>query len=126
MERPSDSRRNRFDGGVPVHLTSAQGSYLPEGRGGQIGVALGCGRGQPRAVLEKLGYEVYAVDFEGAAADDLVDAHALPLRDESIALVMSIAVLEHLADPFRAVGEVQRVLPPGGGFLGTVAFLEPF
>jgi len=126
MERPSDSPRNHFDGVVPVHLTPAQVSYVPEGRAGQIALDLGCGHGQQRAVLEKLGYEVYGVDFEGAAADDLVDAHALPLRDDSLDLVMSIAVLEHLADPFRAVCEIKRVLRPGGCFLGTVAFLEPF
>jgi SAM-dependent methyltransferase len=126
LERRSDSPRNRFDGVVPVHLTPAQVSYLPEGREGQIALDLGCGHGRQRSVLETLGYDVYAVDFDGAAADDLVDAHALPLRDQSIQLVMSIAVLEHLADPFRAVGEVLRVLRPGGCFLGTVAFLEPF
>jgi SAM-dependent methyltransferase len=126
IERPSHSPRNRFDGIVPVHLTPAQVSYLPEGGAGQIALDLGCGHGRQRPVLEKLGYDVYAVDFEGAAADDLVDAHALPLRDQSIHLVMSIAVLEHLADPSRAVGEVLRVLRPGGCFLGTVAFLEPF
>jgi len=126
MERPSSSPRNGFDGLVPVHLTPAQVSYLPEGRAGQIALDLGCGHGQQRAILEKLGYAVYAVDFEGAAADDLVDAHALPLRDDSVDLIMSIAVLEHLADPFRAVSEVHRVLRAGGCFLGTVAFLEPF
>jgi SAM-dependent methyltransferase len=126
LERRSDSPRNRFDGVVPVHLTPAQVSYLPEGRKGEIALDLGCGHGRQRPVLERLGYDVYAVDFDGAAADDLVDAHALPLRDQSIHLVMSIAVLEHLADPFRAVGEVLRVLRPGGCFLGTVAFLEPF
>jgi SAM-dependent methyltransferase len=126
IERPSESARNRFDGVVPVHLTPAQVSYIPQGREGEIALDLGCGHGQQRAILEQLGYAVYAVDFEGAAADDLVDAHALPLPDRSMQLVMSIAVLEHLADPLRAVSEVLRVLRPGGYFIGTVAFLEPF
>jgi SAM-dependent methyltransferase len=126
LERPQDPPRNRFDGVIPVHLTPAQISYLPQGRGGQIALDLGCGHGRQRTVLEKLGYDVYAVDFDGAAADDLVDAHAVPLRDQSVDLVMSIAVLEHLADPSRAVSEVLRVLVPGGCFIGTVAFLEPF
>jgi hypothetical protein len=126
IERPSASARNRFDGVVPVHLTPALVSYVPQGHEGEIALDLGCGHGQQRAILEQLGYAVYAVDFDGAAADDLVDAHALPLPDRSIQLVMSIAVLEHLADPLRAVSEVLRVLRPGGYFIGTVAFLEPF
>ncbi len=126
LERPSDPPRNRFGNDVPVHLTAAQVSYLPAAGPGQIAVDLGCGHGAQRNVLERLGYACWAIDYEGDAADDLVDAHALPLRDESVDLVMSIAVLEHLADPVRAASEVARVLKPGGAFIGTVAFLEPF
>jgi len=37
-----------------------------------------------------------------------------------------MAVLEHLYDPFRATAEIARVLAPGGAFVGSVAFLEPF
>lgn len=126
LERPSNPPRNRFGTDVPVHLTRAQVSYLPAGRPGQIAVDLGCGHGEQRGVLEQLGYACWAIDYEGDAADDLVDAHLLPLRDESVDLVMSIAVLEHLADPVRAASEVARILKPGASFIGTVAFLEPF
>jgi SAM-dependent methyltransferase len=126
LERPSDPPRNDFGPDVPVHLTAAQVSYLPTARPGQIAVDLGCGHGEQRGVLERLGYACWAIDYEGEAADDLVDAHLLPLRDGSVDLVMSIAVLEHLADPVRAASEVARILKPGGAFIGTVAFLEPF
>ena len=125
-EQPSQPPRNGFAEPIPVHLTSAQVSYLPAGRPGQVALDLGCGHGMQRGILEKLGYDCYAIDYEGSAADDLVDAHGLPLRNASIDLVMSIAVLEHLADPLRAASEVFRVLVPGGAFIGTVAFLEPF
>jgi SAM-dependent methyltransferase len=125
-ERASEPPRNAFADGVPTHLTPAQVSWLPTAQPGDIALDLGCGRGEQRGVLEGLGYACYAVDFEGSAADDLVDAHALPLADASIDLVMSIAVLEHLADPVRATAEVARVLKPGSPFVGTVAFLEPF
>jgi len=126
MERPSVPPRNDFGDSVPVHLTPAQVSYLPAARPGQVAVDLGCGHGEQRSVLERLGYACWAIDYEGGEADDLVDAHLIPLRDGAVDLVMSIAVLEHLADPVRAASEVARVLKPGGAFIGTVAFLEPF
>src|SRR5215470_17312677 len=50
----------------------------------------------------------------------------LPYGDDVFHLVFSIAVLEHLAHPERAVSEMYRVLRPGRYFIGTVAFLEPF
>jgi SAM-dependent methyltransferase len=126
LERPLVPRRNQLTDAIPVHLTDAQVSYLPTGGPGQVALDLGCGHGLQRSVLDRLGYTCYAVDYEGAGADDLVDAHALPVCEANIDLVLSIAVLEHLADPSRAVSEVFRVLKPGGRFVGTVAFLEPF
>lgn len=126
LERPSTPPRNRFSDSIPVHLTPAQVSYLPTASPGQIALDLGCGHGAQRSVLERLGYTCWAVDYEGEAADDLVDAHAVPLGEATVDLIMSIAVFEHLADPMRAADEVARVLKPGGAFIGTVAFLEPF
>ena len=38
----------------------------------------------------------------------------LPLRDESIDVVVTRSVLEHLPDPRTAVSEIQRVLAPDG------------
>ena len=87
---------------------------------------LGCGNGLQRGVLQELGYVYYGVDFASTIADDLVDAHALPYCDNLFDVVLSIAVLEHLAQPFKALDEVYRVLKPSRLFIGTVAFLEPF
>ncbi len=42
------------------------------------------------------------------------DAHALPFADASFDLVYCRYVLEHLADPGRALTEMRRVLRPGG------------
>lgn len=44
----------------------------------------------------------------------------LPFDDASFDVVTMLAVLEHLAEPEAIVFEVNRVLKPGGVFVGTV------
>jgi SAM-dependent methyltransferase len=50
------------------------------------------------------------------------DLTALSFGDESIDLVLSSDVLEHVPDPYQAHREVQRVLRPGGHHVFTVPF----
>jgi SAM-dependent methyltransferase len=88
---------------------------------------VGCGADNfMRSVIAALGVDFVGVDYSGEAPDFLVDAHVLPFPDDSFDGVMSLAVLEHVHNPYRVVQEVARVLRPGGVFVGTVAFLEPF
>ncbi|MGY0232271.1 methyltransferase domain-containing protein [Longispora urticae] len=49
-----------------------------------------------------------------AATLHLGDAHALPLADASVDRARADRVLQHVADPARAVAELRRVLRPGG------------
>src|SRR2546430_17014647 len=44
------------------------------------------------------------------------DAHELPLDDASVDRARTDRVLQHLADPARALAEARRVLRPGGVF----------
>ncbi len=126
VEGPCSERRNAFRGRAPWHLTSEQVSYIPAADPGAIVLDLGCGRQPHREIFEQLGYVHHGVDFDSDQAVDLVDAHALPYRSDLFDLVSSIAVLEHLAQPHRALAEIFRVLKPDRLFLGTVAFLEPY
>ena len=125
-ESPRRVPRNDFRGRIPTHLTAAQISWIPTAPPGGLALDLGCGTGLHRPVLEALGYRYQGADYGGTAADDLVDAHSLPYADGAFDLVLAIALLEHLADPPRALSEVFRALRPGGCFVGTSAFLEPF
>lgn len=60
--------------------------------------------------LAKRGFEVFGLrgDFLNA------DAENLPFRDESFDAVYSHGVLHHTPDTARTIGEVRRVLKPGG------------
>ena|SRR5688572_725669 len=53
------------------------------------------------------------------------DALALPFRDDSVDLILSQAVLEHVTDPDLAMREMLRVLRPGGVLYVEVAFMQP-
>src|SRR5579884_3183808 len=118
--------RNSYRGRIPWHLTRQQVSYIPEATPGDVALDLGCGTGLHRGLLQALGYRYYGVDYHGAGADDLVDAHALPFAGEIFGLILAVALLEHLAQPWLAIAEMFRVLRPGARVVGTVAFLEPF
>jgi SAM-dependent methyltransferase len=99
---------------------------LPPGAG--VALDIGCGerRQRFRRGLESLGYTPLGVDIGGSAPDALADAHLLPLPDESIDLVLTSSVWEHLKNPHRAMSEAARVAKRGALFVGSVAFSEPF
>jgi SAM-dependent methyltransferase len=45
--------------------------------------------------------------------------------DDSFDGVLSLAVLEHVKDPWRCAQEIMRVLKPGGELICCVPFLQP-
>lgn len=65
--------------------------------------------------LLRVGRERYGVTFVRANASS-----GLPLRSGSASLVLLLDVLEHLDDDAALLGEVRRVLRPGGRALVTV------
>jgi ubiquinone/menaquinone biosynthesis C-methylase UbiE len=71
-----------------------------------------------RYVGVDLGVGDKAVDY--SHLDAKADLHALPLRSSSFDAAISIQVLEHMKQPWRALDELSRVLKPGGVlFLST-------
>ncbi len=92
----------------------------------------GCGQGN-RETFERFGYDYIGLDISfnsqqrqaGPADLDVVaDCHRLPFPSNSIQVVNSTAVLEHLYWPAIAVQEIKRILKPGGLMVGSCSFLE--
>ena len=90
---------------------------VPEG-----GLALDCGAGMRNIYFENVvNYEI--VDYD--TTDILGVGEALPFVDGAFDLVISIAVLEHVRNPFKCAAEIVRVLKPGGTLQCLVPFLQP-
>jgi len=99
---------------------------------------LGCGAGNSfehlRKTLPNLSY--FGVDIEaspeveGRVRDDLTfdtfDGINLPYADSSMDIIYCCQVLEHVRYPEELLRDVHRVLRPGGVFVGSVSFLEPY
>ena len=97
---------------------------------GSVVLDAGCGRTAP--VLQKLvGYGKYLIgidvcELHKAEENDSLsllksDLQTISLRDNSVDVVISRSVLEHVKNPVTAYGEINRVLKPGGYFI----FLTP-
>jgi SAM-dependent methyltransferase len=54
-----------------------------------------------------------------------VDMRSMPFSDSTFDVVLSDQVVEHIPDPWRAVGEAHRVLKEGGLAVHTTCFLNP-
>jgi len=59
------------------------------------------------------------------STDVLADNERLPFVDGAFDGVMSLAVLEHVQNPFAAASELCRVLKPGGKLIAVVPLLQP-
>jgi SAM-dependent methyltransferase len=104
---------------------------------------LGCGGGRHAFELYRRGARVVALDMDAAELKDVAGmlaamaaegeapdaadaaalrgtAYALPFADGSFDRIIAAEVLEHLPDDRRAMGELFRVLKPGGQMAVTV------
>ena len=91
---------------------------LEDGRGKKA-LDLGCREQYWTEKLKARGYEVVSVDLEPQNPSVLrVDAND-PLRfaDETFDLVWCTEVIEHVVNPAFTLGEINRVLKPGGKLL---------
>jgi len=90
---------------------------------GSVVLDVGCGRTAP--VLQKLvGYGKYLIgidvcELHKAEENDSLsliksDLQTISLRDNSVDVVISRSVIEHVENPEKAYREIHRILKPGG------------
>lgn len=86
------------------------------------GLLLDCGAGRrPKYYSNVVNFEI--VDYD--TTDVVGVGEELPFIDNCFDAVISIAVLEHVKDPFLCAQEISRVLKPGGTLYCSVPFLQP-
>jgi len=58
--------------------------------------------------------------------DIVADAFDLPIKDNSVDVIINGAMLEHVANPEKIIHEMQRILKIEGEFLCFLPFMQPF
>jgi SAM-dependent methyltransferase len=104
----------------------------------RVVVDLGCGRGDSVDVFRKhdpsvtwIGVDIGdSMEAEQRTRNDAqfvqYDGWDIPLASGSVDVVYSHQVLEHVRDPSFHVGEIARVLRPGGALIGSTSQFEPY
>ncbi len=116
--------------GLALRYLTSRGVRVRGGRWLDVGT----GAGALPLVLAEAGARSVAVDIEDRRAGEarivplaVADALRLPFPDGSFDGVMSSNVLEHVAEPWRAIDELVRVCRPGGViYLSWTNWYSPF
>ncbi|MER9406666.1 class I SAM-dependent methyltransferase [Mesorhizobium caraganae] len=93
--------------------------FLNEFPQGSIFLDAGAGL-RKRPLPNVINVEIY--DYP--STDVLAIGQSLPFKDNSFDGILSLAVLEHVDDPFLCAKELKRVLKPGGRVLVMIPFLQ--
>ena len=117
------SARHAWRSGGEERIRFRKASRLARVQPGARVLDIGARDGGLRAFLPKdVRYQGMDIAPEFASDRVLIRdiSEGIPFEDASFDNVFCIEVLEHVPNPFQAMGEVHRVLAPGGVFLVSV------
>jgi SAM-dependent methyltransferase len=144
--RAAEARQTRAGGSAPSHIPADHARqvhshyYIGQAMTGpdapHVVLDLGCGDGASAELFRKWQPDVHwiGVDIEqsdaaraiGCESVVLYDGVNLPFPDNSLPLIYTNQVFEHVRYPESLLREIQRVLTPGGVFIGSTSQLEPY
>ena len=124
LVRPSLRDFAYLDNRRRVELIAEEAEKLPPQLRNLLDVG---GRGKPYACFfAGRVANHYVLDVEPARSVDVVgDARVMPFCDASMDIVLITQVLEHIPEPIAVIGEIRRVLKPGGTLLLSVPGIFP-
>ncbi len=77
--------------------------------------------------IKRLHPEIINLDiFPFNNVDFVTDATKLPIKDDSVDMIITESTLEHIPDAELAIKEICRVVKPGGYVYISIPFLMPF
>lgn len=105
---------------LPLHLSLNK--FFKKYRTSPNQIIVNIGSGNTHLLKEIINLDI--IDYKNV--DIVSDIDRLPFRDNSIDILVNIAVLEHVKNPEGVVDEITRVLKPGGMVYSYIPFLQPF
>jgi len=113
--RPSDSRRRMAY--MAEQLRQVPDPVILVVGGGETGFGM---EGLDQDAVTIVSFDVYS----SPEVDFIADGHEIPIAPGSVDAVIVQAVLEHVLDPQKVVGEIHRVLKPGGLVYAETPFIQ--
>ena len=110
--------------GIDGLLQTQIAAFLPAGRLGRV-LDYGAGNSPYRQLLDCDRYVAADLSQNVAGSiDHLIEpGHRLPIEDGAFDVILLFDVLEHVPDPDFVLGEIRRLIAPGGRLLVSVPFL---
>lgn len=126
------------DSAAQFSATQYAAKLAPSLSDGAVVLDLGCGSGISIDLFKRvapqtkwLGVDIeYSPEVNARTRDDAefrtYDGINIPVEANSIDMIYSRQVFEHVRYPEQVLADIRRVLKPGGLFIGSTSHLEPY